>query len=152
MTDPAAAPSPESASPPSRPRSPLGRRAVAVTATFLTGLLIWHAGVVVYRDSYAMGTPSPLDVNCSTGIRRLHAELSAVWEARRTQRDPDLPVSPATDQNLKALRALCEREGEAATTAYEHFERWRYRADGQTHLWNDVLAEDARRALDYQSR
>jgi hypothetical protein len=112
-----------------------------VTATFLTGLLVWHAGVVVYRDSYAMGTPSPLDVNCSTGIRRLHAELSAVWEARRTQRDPDLPVSP-----------VCEREGEAATTAYEHFERWRYRADGQTHLWNDVLAEDARRALDYQSR
>lgn len=128
-----------------RPRSAGGRRFAAVTMTFLTGLLIWYSSSAIYRDSFATAAPDPRDATCAAGIRRLHDDY-----ASRLHDGAGLSNADA-DRSLLGLRGVCEREGEAGATAYRHFERWRYRAEGAARFERDTLDEDAHAALAYQS-
>ncbi len=139
---PADAPKPPSSE---RPRSPLGRRLVAVTTTILTGLLIWHASSAIYRDTFTRHEPAPGDTRCGDAIRSLHSDYTARWAVR------DEPGARALDRRLEGVRGLCEREGPAAEAAWSHFERWRYRAENHAAFGRELLDEDARIALAYQS-
>lgn len=126
---------------------------MAVTATVLTGLLIWHASVVIYRDSFPSDAPPSAmalssDPDCASGIARHHDAYTALWRSRESH-DSDAPVPADLDRSLAALRAVCEREGEPAADAWRHLERWRYRAEAQTSQWRESLDDDARGALAY---
>ncbi len=123
----------------------MGRRVAAVTTTALTGLLIWYAAGAIYRDSFATPPPDPRDASCAQGIRRLHAAYLARWAADGGAADPSL------DRALEGLRGLCASEGDAGARAWSHFERWRYRAEGHAAFGRELLDDDARVALAYQS-
>lgn len=123
----------------------MGRRLVPVTTTILTGMLIWHAAGAIYRDSFARYEPDPGDTRCGEGIRSIHTAYSARWAAR------DESGARSLDRRLEGLRGLCEREGPAATAAWEHLERWRYRSENHAAFGRELLDEDARIALAYQS-
>lgn len=137
---PSDAPTPASTE---RPRSPLGRRFAAVTTTILTSLLIWHAAGAIYRDSFTEVAPSPEDTRCADSIRGLHTAYGAAWAARTD--------TTALDRRLEGLRGLCAREGPDAAAAWRHLERWRYRAESHAEFGRELLDEDARLALAYQS-
>lgn len=124
----------------------MGRRVAAVTTTVLTGLLIWYSANTIYRDSFATHPPDPRDVRCAEGMRDLHQQYRAAWAL------PDAPADlPSLDRRLAGLRGLCEREGEAAADAWRRLERWRYRAGGHDAFGRELLDDDARAALAYQS-
>jgi len=125
----------------------MGRRAVAIVATVLTGLLIQHAGRAVYRAVY--DTPvGTWEGNCAEGIRRAHTGYEAVWDARRSGA-ADARVSPTLEAEFRALRVRCAAEGEGAAQAYTHLARWRYRSESLTRLWTNTLTDDAERALGF---
>ncbi|MFO0653095.1 MAG: hypothetical protein U0326_43150 [Polyangiales bacterium] len=115
-----------------------------MTTTVLTGMLIWHASSAIYRDSFTTVAPAPEDTRCADSIRVLHAAYSTRWEQRRDD-------TASLDRRLEGLRGLCEREGPEAAVAWRHFERWRYRAEGHAAFARELLDEDARIALAYQS-
>jgi hypothetical protein len=120
-----------------------------VLLTVLIGGFVGNAGRVVYHDTFALLPSDPRDTTCTAGIRRLHDAYERAWAARRI--DATARLDPSLDRALVALRVRCVREGEAASVAYRHFERWRYRAEGMALLWYETLADDARTALAYQS-
>lgn len=125
----------------------MGRRAVAVTTTLLTGWLIVHGAGAVYRDVFGVPDGPAADATCAEGIRRLHHAFTTVWQSRRS--GEAIAVPPNLERDLRALRPVCEREGEAALDGWEHLARWRYRAEGQSALWRETLHHDAERALGY---
>lgn len=124
------------------PRSRLGRRFVAATATVLTAMLIVHGARVIHEDTFVIpSTPTP-DARCDDGITRLRAGFEAHWQQRREARAL-APVPDALERDLRALRPVCEREGDAALDRYEQLTRWRYRAEGITRLWIESLPDPA---------
>lgn len=137
---------PQSPVTPATPRSPLGRRVAAVTVTLLTGLLIWFGAGVLHREVYADRPMNPLDHSCAEGLRRLRGEYELVW-ARRRVRATSEPGLRGLDDDLRGLRGPCAREGDATRAAFEHLERWRYRAEDQARLWREAVGDEAGQAL-----
>lgn len=123
----------------------MGRRATAVTMTVLTGLLIWFGAGVLHREVYAERPTNPLDRTCREGIRRLHGAYEAAWARQRE--GVATPELRGLDDDLRGLRARCAREGDAPRAAFEHLERWRYRAEDQVRLWREAVGDEAGQAL-----
>lgn len=134
---------------PTLPRSPGGRRFVAVVLTMLTGGFVGRVGVVVYQDTFPLPPTDSRDVDCATGLRRHHDGYRALWELRREGRPS--PAPEALDRSLRALRGVCEREGPDAVGAWRSLERWRHRAEAMALVWRETLDDDARAALAYQT-
>ena len=130
------------------PRSPRGRRFVAVVLTLLTGAFVGRVGVVVYQDTFPLPPPDARGVDCATGLRRHHEGYRAVWELRREGRSA--PAPDGLDRSLRTLRGVCEREGPDALGAWRSLERWRHRAEAMALVWRETLDDDARAALAYQ--
>lgn len=124
----------------------MGRRATAVTMTGLTGLLIWFGAGVLHREVYAPRPTNPLDRTCADGVRRLHGAYELVWARRRHGNTPE-PALRGLDDDLRGLRGPCAREGDASRAAFEHLERWRYRAEDQARLWREAVGDEAGQAL-----
>ena len=136
---------PDNVTIPAVPRSPMGRRATAVTMTVLTGLLIWFGAGTLHREVFAERAPNPVDRACLPGLRRLHLAYEAAWGRQREGRaTPEVVVM---DGDLRGLRGLCAREGGASQAAFDHLERWRYRAEDQVRLWREAVGDEAGRAL-----
>ena len=57
------------------------------------------------------------------------------------------PEVAGLDRDLQGLRGLCAREGGASRAAFDHLERWRYRAEDQVRLWREAVGDEAGRAL-----
>ncbi len=130
---------------PAVPRSPMGRRLTAVTMTVLTGMLIWFGAGVLHREVYADRAPNPIDRACLPGLRRLYTAYEAAWVAQRG--GAATPEVATLDGDLRGLRGLCSREGGASRAAFDHLERWRYRAEDQVRLWREAVGDEAGRAL-----
>ena len=123
----------------------MGRRVTAATMTVLTGMLIWFGAGVLHREVYADRAPNPVDRECVPALRRLHAGYERAWEAQRVGlATPEVAV---LDGDLRGLRARCAREGDASRAAFDHLERWRYRAEDQVRLWREAVGDEAGRAL-----
>ncbi len=137
---------PESTAAPSLPRSRLGRRFAAATMTVLTGLFIWFGGSTLQRAVYGWRPPNPVDHDCRGGIRRLHGAYEEAWTQARAGGD-DASTLAQLDADLHGLRGLCAREGDGSAEAFEHLERWRYRAEDQVRLWRESVGDEAGRAL-----
>lgn len=129
-------------------RSLGGRRLAAVLLTLSIGSFVGNAGWVVYHDTFTIPPTDPRDTDCATGLRRLHGAYERAWAEVRGR---DVPVDPALDRALTALRGVCAREGDAGEAAHRHLERWRYRAESMALLWRETLDDDVRAALAYQS-
>jgi hypothetical protein len=140
--------SPDNLTTPAVPRSPMGRRITAVTMTVLTGMLIWFGAGVLHREVYAERAPNPIDRACLPGLRRLHVAYEAAWVRQRE--GATTPEVVALDGDLRGLRGLCAREGGASQAAFDHLERWRYRAEDQVRLWREAVGDEAGRALGNQ--
>lgn len=123
----------------------MGRRASAVTMTALTGMLIWYGAGVLHAEVYAGRAPNPVDRACVPGLRRLHGAYEAAWARQRE--GAETPGVVALDGDLRGLRGLCAREGGASRAAFDHLERWRYRAEDQVRLWREAVGDEAGRAL-----
>ena len=123
----------------------MGRRATAVTMTVLTGMLIWFGAGVLHREVYAGRAPNPIDRACLPALRRLHAAYEEAWQTQR--QGAATPEVVTLDGDLRGLRSLCAREGGASQAAFDHLERWRYRAEDQVRLWREAVGDEAGRAL-----
>lgn len=123
----------------------MGRRASAATMTVFTGMLIWFGAGVLHREVYAVRAPNPIDRACLPGLTRLHAAYEAAWQAQR--QGAATPQVVTLDGDLRGLRGLCAREGGASQAAFDHLERWRYRAEDQVRLWREAVGDEAGRAL-----
>jgi hypothetical protein len=113
--------------------------------TVMTGLLIWFGAGVLHREVYAERAPNPTDVACLPGLRRLHVAYQAAWAQQREGHGT--PEVVALDGDLRGLRGLCAREGAVSRAAFDHLERWRYRAEDQVRLWREAVGDEAGRAL-----
>lgn len=125
----------------------MGRRVMAIVLGVLTGALIVHGAGAIHRDIFSVPSGPVTDATCAAGIRRLYSAFTTVWQAQRS--DEKITVPPRLERDLRALRPVCEREGEAALDGWSYLARWRYRAEGQSALWRDTLHHDAERALGY---
>jgi hypothetical protein len=123
----------------------MGRRITAVTMTALTGMLIWYGAGVLHGEVYAERAPNPIDTACLPGLRRLHVAYEVQWERQRA--GEATPEVVALDGDLRGLRGLCAREGGASQAAFDHLERWRYRAEDQVRLWRQAVGDEAGHAL-----
>ena len=123
----------------------MGRRVTAATMTVLTGMLIWYGAGSLHREVFAERAPNPIDRECLPGLRRLHVAYEAAWVSQRE--GAATPQVVALDGDLRGLRGLCAREGGASQEAFDHLERWRYRAEDQVRLWREAVGDEAGRAL-----
>lgn len=113
--------------------------------TVLTGVYIWFGASALHREVYAERAPNPVDRACMPGLRRLFTAYEAAWEQQRT--GAATPDVSRLDGDLRGLRVLCAREGGASQAAFDHLERWRYRAEDQVRLWREAVGDEAGRAL-----
>lgn len=120
--------------------SPLGRRIVTVCAVTLTLALIARDGRVIHEAVFATPAIALPDANCDVGLARLRGAYAPLWEQLREGRRAE--ALAGLDLELRALRARCAREGDAALARFTRLERWRYRAETQSHLWHDTLSQD----------
>lgn len=143
MTE-ANAPDP-SAAPAGFRRSPLGRRIVTVVAVSLVLALIVRDGAVIHDAVFTTPDVALPDRDCGAGVQRLRGAYAPHWETLREGRSAEASLA-SLDLELRALRALCAREGDASLARFTRLERWRYRAENQSHLWHDTLSQDTARA------
>lgn len=124
------------------PRSRLGRRFVAATATVLTAMLIVYGSRVIHEDSFTVPAVVTPDASCDVGVARVRGAFEAHFQHAREIRAL-APAPEALERDLRALRGPCAREGDAALDRYERMTRWRYRAEGITRLWIESLPDPA---------
>lgn len=128
-------------------RSPLGRRIVTVVAVCLVLALILRDGMIIHDAVFTTPDVPLPDRACADGVRRLRGAYEPHWAALREGRSAAAELA-SLDLELRALRALCAREGDDSLARFTRLERWRYRAENQSHLWHDTLSQDTARADD----
>lgn len=122
-------------------RSPLGRSVVAAVAVVLVLALIARDGAVIQAAVFSVPNIELPDRDCAAGLSRLRSAYEPMWQQLREGHAA--PSLPSLDLELRALRARCEREGEAPLARFTRLERWRYRAENQARLWHDTLSSDS---------
>lgn len=114
-------------------------------AVALVMALIVRDGLVIHEAVFPTPAVALPDRDCASGVARLRGAYEPRWSALRDGRDASAELA-ALDLELRALRAVCAREGEAPLIQFTRLERWRYRAETQSLLWHDTLSQDTARA------
>lgn len=112
-----------------------------MVAVSLVLALIARDGAVIQAAVFDVPDLRLTDRDCDAGLARLRASYSPLWAA--LQRGLATPALGGLDLELRALRPLCLREGDAALERFTLLERWRYRAENLARLWHDTLPSDS---------
>ena len=107
--------------------------------------LIGRDGLLIQEVAFGVPDLTLPDADCREGVSRLRAAYTPLWDDARAGRPPTAALA-SLDRELRALRAKCAREGDAALDRFTRLERWRYRAENQAQLWHDTLSQDTARA------